>query len=37
MIKKVGQSIYDAIISIQNDEVEEGKVIFYGLEQDGVD
>ncbi|NLW39877.1 MAG: BMP family ABC transporter substrate-binding protein [Tissierellia bacterium] len=36
MIKKVGQSIYDAIISIQNDEVEEGKVIFYGLEQDGV-
>ena len=36
MIKKVGQSIYDTIIAIQNDEVEEGKAIFYGLDQDGV-
>lgn len=36
MIKKVGQSIYDTIIKIQNDDVEKGKAIFYGLDQDGV-
>jgi len=36
MVKKVGQSIYDTIIKIQNDEIEKGKVIFYGLKEDGV-
>lgn len=36
MIKKVGQSIYDTIIAIQNDQIEKGKVIFYGLDKDGV-
>jgi len=36
MVKRVGKSIYDTIIKIQNDEVEKGKVIFYGLEEDGV-
>jgi len=36
MIKRVGQSIYETIIKIQNNEIEKGKVIYYGLEQDGV-
>lgn len=36
MVKKVGQSIYDTIISILNNEVEEGKVVYYGLDEDGV-
>ncbi|HHV38057.1 MAG TPA: BMP family ABC transporter substrate-binding protein [Tepidimicrobium sp.] len=36
MVKKVGQSIYDTIINIQNDEIEPGKVVYYGLEQGGV-
>lgn len=36
MVKKVGQSIYDTIIKIQNNEIEKGKVIYYGLKEDGV-
>lgn len=36
MIKEVGLSIYDTIIAIQNDEVEPGKTIYYGLNEDGV-
>ncbi|NLX61087.1 MAG: BMP family ABC transporter substrate-binding protein [Tissierellia bacterium] len=36
MVKRVGQSIYDTIIKIQNDEIEEGEVIYYGLQEDGV-
>jgi len=36
MVKRVGLSIYDTIVSIQNDEVEPGKILYYGLEQNGV-
>lgn len=36
MVKKVGLSIYDTIKNIQKGEVEPGKVVYYGLEQDGV-
>lgn len=36
MIKEVGKSIYDTIENIQNGQVEKGKVVRYGLEQDGV-
>lgn len=37
MVKKVGLSIYDAIANIQEGKVEPGKVVHYGLEQDGVE
>ena len=36
MVKEVGKSIYDTIENIQNDNIEPGKVIRYGLEQEGV-
>ncbi|MSU01066.1 BMP family ABC transporter substrate-binding protein [Tissierella sp. DSM 105185] len=36
MIKEVGKSIYETIEKIQKDEVEKGKVVYYGLAQDGV-
>lgn len=36
MIKEVGLSIYDTIIALQNDEVEPGKTIYYGLAENGV-
>lgn len=36
MVKEVGKSIYDVIEKIQKDEVEKGKVVYYGLAQDGV-
>ncbi|NLV76832.1 MAG: BMP family ABC transporter substrate-binding protein [Tissierellia bacterium] len=36
MVKKVGLSIYDTIENILKGEVNSGKVIYYGLEQDGV-
>lgn len=36
MVKRVGKSIYDTIENIQNDNIEKGKVVRYGLEQDGV-
>ncbi|MEY8415961.1 BMP family ABC transporter substrate-binding protein [Tissierella praeacuta] len=37
MVKKVGKSIYDTIENIQNDKIEKGKVVHYGLAQDGVE
>ena len=37
MVKKVGLSIYDTIENIQKKEVEPGKVVYYGLEQNGVE
>ena len=36
MVKEVGKSIYDTIINIQEDKIEKGKVVRYGLAQDGV-
>lgn len=36
MVKKVGLSIYDTIENIQKGEIEPGKVVYYGLEEDGV-
>lgn len=36
MVKRVGKSIYDTIENIQNDNIEKGKTVRYGLEQDGV-
>ncbi|WP_201259914.1 BMP family protein [Tissierella sp. P1] len=37
MVKKVGKSIYETIENIQNDKIEKGKVVYYGLSQDGVE
>lgn len=37
MVKKVGKSIYETIENIQNNKVEKGKVVYYGLSQDGVE
>jgi len=37
MVKKVGFSIYETIGKIQKGEIEPGKVIHYGLEQNGVE
>lgn len=36
MVKKVGLSIYDTIERILEDDIEPGKVYYYGLEEDGV-
>lgn len=36
MVKQVGKSIYDTIDNIQKDNIENGKVVYYGLSQDGV-
>ncbi|HLR36110.1 MAG TPA: BMP family ABC transporter substrate-binding protein, partial [Tissierellales bacterium] len=37
MVKKVGLSIYDTIERIQKDELEPGKVYYYGLEENGIE
>lgn len=36
MVKEVGKSIYETIENIENDNIEAGKIVRYGLEQDGV-
>lgn len=36
MVKKVGLSIYETIANIQNDKIDKGKVVYYGLAEDGV-
>lgn len=36
MVKEVGLSIYDTIKNIQEGKIEEGKVVYYGLAEDGV-
>lgn len=36
MVKEVGKSIYETIENIQNGKIEKGKVVYYGLAQDGV-
>ncbi|NMB27584.1 MAG: BMP family ABC transporter substrate-binding protein [Tissierellia bacterium] len=36
MVKRVGHSIYETIDDINKGQIEPGKVIYYGLEQDGV-
>lgn len=36
MVKEVGKSIYETIENIQKDEIEKGKVVRYGLAEDGV-
>ena len=36
MVKEAGKSIYETIEKIQKDEVEKGKVVYYGLAKDGV-
>ena len=37
MVKKVGKSIYDTIENIQKGNVDKGKVVYYGLNQEGVE
>lgn len=36
MVKKTGKSIYETIENIEKDKIEKGKVVYYGLSQDGV-
>lgn len=37
MVKKVGKSIYETIENIENDNIDKGKVVYYGLAEDGVE
>lgn len=36
MVKRVGKSIYEVIEIVENGDIEPGKVVYYGLSQDGV-